>query len=249
MFRAAATILSFDLKTLLRDQFLFVVAGITGLFLIALAAIGINREVLELTHWQPWIAYLLIMFVLSNAGTYGMLFGLIFVEEVETRARAALMVSPIPSTHLTLLRTVNLLIWLSVQPVLFVGFVDAAWQATPLESFEWGLLCLSLAPLGAAFMIILSTIASNRVEALAMGKFFSLATTPPMLLFLLPPDVWYRPLFLTFPTTPAVHGFDAFRNGDTNSAYIWLGAGFSYALIVLVFAVRRFVRASYRVDA
>ncbi len=233
----------------MRDQFLFVVAGITGLFLIVIAAVGLNRDALEVAHWQPWIAYVLIMFLITNVSTYGMLFGLIFVEEVETRARAALMVAPIAPARLTLLRTSSVVIWLVFQPFLFAGLIAAAWQAVPFGLIGWFLICLSLAPLGAVFMIVLSTFASNRVEALALGKFFSIATTPPMLLYLLPPDAWYRHILLIFPTTPAVHGFEEFRAGEPGGGLVWLAWGFVYALALVVIVLRRFVRRSYQVDA
>ncbi|MEM6899122.1 MAG: hypothetical protein AAF583_05055 [Pseudomonadota bacterium] len=238
-----------DLRTLARDNFLATVAGLTGLLLLGISIAGIYRDALGLNHLQPWIPYILIMFLISNVATYGMLFGLVFVEEVETRVRAALAVIPVTLFKQTLIRTMSVFFWLIIQPVLFAGTVAAGWDAVPFGVLEWFFLSVSLAPLGAVFMIVLSTVASNRVEALAMGKFFSAATIPPMLLYLIAEDAWYRSLFLIFPTTPAVEAFEAFRTNDTTVAILWLVAGVTYALALGAYAMRRHIRKSYMISA
>ncbi|MEO0882512.1 MAG: hypothetical protein AAFY34_07230 [Pseudomonadota bacterium] len=247
--QATLSMLGFDARTLMRDHLLIVVAGVTILMLSGIAAAGHFREALGIAHLQPFVPYLLVMFLISNVGTYGMLFGLVFVEEVETRARAALMVVPMPLVQQTLLRTASVMVWLIIQPFLFVTIVATAWEAVPFGVAEWFLLCVALAPLGAVFMIVLSTVASNRVEALAMGKFFSSATVPPMLLYLVAEDAWYRPLFLLFPTTPVVQAFEAFRAESSTTAILWLIAGLAYAFALGVIAMRQYIRKSYSIDA
>ncbi|MEM7663123.1 MAG: hypothetical protein AAF292_12825 [Pseudomonadota bacterium] len=245
----ALAILSFDLRTLRRDGFLATVAGLSALLMIGIAIIGVYREDLDVEHLQTWIPYLIIMFLVSNVGTYGMLFGLVFVEEVETRVRAALMVVPVPPVELALLRTANVFLWLIVQPVLLSVILAAGWDLVQVSVFDWFLLCLSLAPLGAVFMIVLSTVASNRVEALAMGKFFSAATIPPMLLYIIADDAWYRHLFLVFPTAPAVHAFEALRAESATAAMTWMIVGAMYALILGALSMRQYVRKSYGISA
>ncbi|MEM9668553.1 MAG: ABC transporter permease [Pseudomonadota bacterium] len=245
----ALMLLRFDAQSLWRDNFLITVAGITGLLLAAIGLAGQFREVLGVDHLQMWIPYVLILFLISNAGTYGMLFGLVFVEEVETRARAALMVLPMDPVHQALIRTLSVVVWLLVQSVLFAWIVAAGWDAVPFGLFGWCLLAVALAPLGAVFMLTLSTVASNRVEALAMGKFFSGASTPPILLYLIAEDAWYRHLFLILPTTPAVHAFEALRAGEDSIALLWVAAGITYALLLGLLALRRYIRKSYMISA
>jgi len=247
--RATLSMLSFDLRTLLRDHLLAMVAGLSAIFMVGFGIAGLYRVELGIEHWQPFVPYVLIMFLISNVATYGMLFGLVFVEEVETRARAALMVVPMNPAYQAGLRTVSVLIWLIVQPVLFAWVFSSGWDAVPFGFFEWLALCVALAPLGAVFMIILSTVASNRVEALAMGKFFSSATIPPMLLYLIQDDAWYRALFFVFPTTPAVYAFEAFRAEQSGYAFTWLLLGVAYALGLGVLVMRRFLRKSYGISA
>lgn len=246
---AALSLIGFDIRTLLRDHLLAVIAGVTIVMFMSIALAGHYREALGISHLQPYVPYLLIVFLISNVGTYGMLFGLVFVEEVETRARAALMVVPMPLVHQTLIRTTSVMIWLVLQPIVFVTFVAAGWQAVPFGIFEWFLLCAALAPLGAVFMIVISTVASNRVEALAMGKFFSSVTVPPMLLYLIAEGVWYRQLFLIFPTTPAIHAFEAFRAENSSLAMIWLLVGLIYAVVLWAIAMRWFASKSYSISA
>lgn len=243
------SLLRLDAQTLLRDSFLTVVAGITALLLILFGVAGLNRDVLGLSGIEPWVVYILTLFAITNTGTYGMLFGLVFVEEVETRVRAALMVTPIRLEHLVLGRSASVFLWLLVQPFVFVSFVGAAWSIEEIGPIQWFMVCCALAPLGAVFMIILSTIASNRVEALAMGKFFSAATAPPILLYLLPPDSWYQHLFLIFPTTPIIHALDAFKSEQDPVAAAWLLLGTFYALLLLTLAVRHHVRKSRYISA
>ena len=103
--------------------------------------------------------------------------------------------------------------------------------------------------IGPVIMIAMSTFASNRVEALAMGKLFSAITTPPALLYLLPADAWYRLVFLIFPTTPVVHAYEAFRQGSDMTGYLWLVWAVLYAGGLTALAVRRYLRKSYGIVA
>lgn len=248
-YRILISVLKADRRTLLRDRFLIVVAIFTVLFLLGFGIAGIYRDALEITYIQPWVPYILIVFLISNTGTYGMLFGLVFIEEVETRVRAALMVLPINAAYLTITRTLTVVIWLIIQPFILVAGVALAWNAVPFGFIEWLMLCFVLSPLGAVFMVILSTIASNRVEALAVGKFFSIATTTPMLLYLFPAEAWYNHLFLVFPTTPIIHAYEAFRVHETGLAIAWLVGGFIYVMLLLAWATRRYIQKSYMVTA
>ena len=243
----AFSILRFDAMTLARDNFLAVIAGITAILVAVFALAGLYRHELGIDHFQPFVRYFVLIFLVSNVATYGMMFGLIFVEEVESRVRAALMIAPVHAAYLTILRTSSVMVWLTIQPFLFTALVATLWGAVSFGIWPWLALSIALAPLGAVFMIALSTLAANRVEALAFGKFFSMLTLPPMALFLLPAQAWYNFLFLIFPTTPTIYAFNAFEAGEPLTAMLWLLWGMIYSLALIALATRRYIRHSYKV--
>lgn len=245
----AVTILAFDLRSLARDSLLPTIALLLSVFLGAIAVIGFNRESLGLEFLAPWVPYFVLFSLLTNVSTFGMLFGLILVEEVETGTRAALMVSPVPAARLVLLRTPWLLLLLVVLPPAAAYGIGYAWDVAVFAFVHWVVLAAVVAPLGAAIMISISTFAANRVEALALGKLYGAFTAPPILLAVFPEDAWYRYLLQVLPTAPVVEAFEALEAGRTQSAYLWLLWATIYIALAVFASVRRFVRRSYRVTA
>lgn len=247
--KRAATILAFDLRNLSRDSLLPTILSLVACFFVAIVVAGLNREALGLAFLEPWVPLLLLFILVTNLSSFGMLFGLILVEEVETGTRAALMVSPIPAARLVLLRTPWILLSLTLLPLAAVYGTYYAWDVTAFALVHWVVLAAVLAPLGAAIMISISTFATNRVEAMALGKFYSVFTVPALLLVLLPDGAWYRYLFQVLPTAPVVEAFEALAAGRAQSAYLWLLWAVIYIALVVLASVGRFVRRSYRVAA
>lgn len=249
MIKRAAAIIAFDIRNLSRDGMLAMLIIVTLGFAGLLVAAGLNREALGFERAQNWVPYLSIFYLITNVGSMGMIFALVLIEEAETGARAALMTTPVPPRRLLLWRTAPIILWLTIQPLALVYALAWSWDAPILSLAEWLSISFSLSTLGAAAMILLATAASNRVEALALGKFAAAVTAPAMLLYLAPADAWWRALLYIFPTAPAIEAFEAFRADRPEAAYLWLAAGVAYAALIFAAAVRGFLRRSYRVVA
>tara|TARA_R110002072_G_scaffold205996_3_gene363773 strand:- start:155 stop:910 length:756 start_codon:yes stop_codon:yes gene_type:complete len=249
VFKSFAAIMQFDIRLIARDQLLLLIVIMIAVIVAALTLAGHYRAGLGLEGFGQWLPYFLILAVISNPASYGMVFGLLLVEEVETRVRSALLITPVGPVWFVLMRTPLLVVMLTL-----IGFgmgygIGTAWGFDALSGVQWLAISAVTAMIGPAIMILMSTFASNRVEALAMGKLFSAITTPPVLLYLLPDDAWYRVAFLIFPTTPVLHAFEAFRQGADVSGYQWLIWAILYAIGLTALAVRRYLAKSYGVVA
>lgn len=249
MFKSFAAILQFDTRSIARDQLLLLIVLMIAVMATALTLTGHYRAELGLEGLQAWLPYVMILAVISNPASYGMVFGLLLVEEVETRVRAAILITPVAPGWFVLMRTPMLVVMLTM-----VGFgmgygIGTAWGMDEVSGLQWLAISVATAMIGPVIMIAMSTFASNRVEALAMGKLFSAITTPPILLYLLPADAWYRVVFLIFPTTPVVHAYEAFRQGSDSTGYLWLVWAVIYAGCLTALAVRRYLRKSYGIVA
>ncbi|MEL7486727.1 MAG: hypothetical protein AAGJ87_05860 [Pseudomonadota bacterium] len=248
MVRRLVSVIAFDMRAVLRDQFMYLLLLIIGVLYGLFAGVGMNREALGVAGLTQWIPYVLILSIITNPSSFGLLFGFLLIEEVETKVRAALMTTPVPPLALLAMRTPLTIVVLTATALLLVASLNAAWgRPVALAFHQWLALAVSAAFIGAAVMISISTLASDRVAALALGKFYSGLTAPPALLYLAPPDAWWRPLFLFFPTTPIVKAYDSFRAGASAAAWAWLAFGVLYVGVLTAFAARRYLRKSYAI--
>ena len=247
MLGSLTAILSFDARSIARDQFLLLVVLIVATLFGGLSLVGYMREDVGASVIQPWIPYVLVLAIIANPASFGMVFGVFLIEEMETKVRAALMITPFPPVLFLLMRTPLLILFLTATGLVAGISLSAAWEVSELTLFQWFAVSVSGAFIGVPVMISISTIASNRIEAMASVKFYSAFVIPPILMYLLPSEAWYRMLFLIFPTAPTVHAYEAFREGSDNAAYLWLLLGFVYAAVLTAFSIRRYLRKSYGV--
>jgi len=143
------------------------------------------------------------------------------------------------------------LVWVTLTlSALFLALaINASWQAVRLDWSQWLGLCLTAAFIGPAVMISIASFASNRVEALALGKVCGVFTAPALLLYLTPADAWYRWLFFVFPTAPIIEAYEAFRDGAERAGWLWLLWGALYIAALISLSVRIYLRRSYRITA
>ncbi len=240
------TILSFDARNLIRDRLLFNLVCVMTFVVIGLSAAGIFRQELGIADFAPWVPYLIILFLITNPGTYGLMFGLGLVEEVETQVRQALLLTPVNAVMLIGLRTLVVLVWLIAQGWAFAVCVSTAWGVTALGSVNWLTLSILVSPLGAVLMILTATFAKNRIEALAMGKAFSVATAPAILSYLVPDQSWFKTLFWIFPTTATVEVFNAIKDESETHATIWISIGSVYVTALILIVSGIYIHQTYR---
>ncbi len=180
-------IITMDLRRLLRDKFLL---G-TALYIMGVAVAlrwlvpWFQSRLLEgtgfdiATHVPMGVSY----FVLVNSSVLtGMLGGFLLLEEREERTLPALMVTPTP---------------LAVQLVTLGGMIVLAGTLIPIVlSIAIGVgvpplgaavvTSVAGAPMGVALALMLATVATNKVEALAAMKFTSILGLVPVGAYFLP---------------------------------------------------------------
>ena len=239
------SILRFDLRAIARDHLLALIVVLITIVISVVFGVGLMRTELGAEPARHWIRYLVILSIISNSGSFGMVFAVLLIEEIETGVRSAIMTTPFPPAQFLLMRTPLLIVLLTMIGTATGWALSFAWDLSALSFPQWVVLALAGALVGPAVMLSLSTFASNRLEAMAMGKFYSWIVTAPILIYMLPTDAWYRHLFMVLPTTPLINAYEAFQNGASVNAYLWLLFGAIYATFLTGLAVHFFLRRQY----
>jgi ABC-type transport system involved in multi-copper enzyme maturation permease subunit len=207
--------------------------------------LGIFQQ--HLPGWAAWFPFMIALALVGGPSGFGVLFGLLMVDENDSGVRQALVVTPVPPTTLILTRTVVATVWMCVWPVLTISVMNAAWQAIDLPALEWMAIILCYALLTPALALAIPTLSADKVEALAVFKGLSFVCLIPLALYFVAADAWYRPLFLVSPTAWGIEAFDAFRAGSP-AGFGWAAGGAAYALILLGAATYYFRRNVYRLN-
>jgi fluoroquinolone transport system permease protein len=243
---AVAAIIRLDLRGILRDNVMYINVLVSVVTVAAITVLGLLQE--HLPGWRDWFPLMIALSLVSGPGGFGYLFGLLMVDENDTGVRNMLSVTPVRPTTLILTRTAVATAWLCVWPALTITIMNAAWQAIDLPLVEWAALILSLALLTPALALAIPTLASDKVEALAVFKGLTFVTLAPLAIYFLDADAWYRYVFLLSPTGWAVQAFDAFL-AESAAGYLWAAGGAVYALVLLGCAIHFFRRNVYKLYA
>jgi hypothetical protein len=185
------------------------------------------------------------MGLVGGPAAFAFLVGSLMVEEGETGVRWALAVAPIRPRELLLARTAVAAAWTCAWPLASVYVMNAAWRVVELSVREWLMVIVPLALLTAGFVLIIPTLARDKVSALAVLKALSFVSLIPLALFLIPSHAGYRFLFLLSPTAWAVEAFRALVAAEGGAAW-WAVGGTGYAVALVLIALHYFERNVYR---
>jgi fluoroquinolone transport system permease protein len=243
---AVTAIVRLDIRGILRDNVMYINVLLSAVIMAVIAVLGLFQR--ELPGWIEWFPFMIALSLIGGPGGFGYLFGLLMVDENDSGVRSMLAVTPVPPTTLILTRTVVATAWMCVWPAITVTIMNSTWQAIHIPPLQWFAMIISLAILTPALALAVPTLASDKVEALAIFKGLTFVTLTPLALYLIDADAWYRDLFLLSPTAWAIRAFDAFLNSDING-YGWAAGGALYALGLLAVAVYFFRRNVYKLYA
>lgn len=177
-------LLARDLRVVVRDP-LLVLLVFYGLVIAAVA-----RFVVPLIPVDDLGLYLAPAVPLIGVLLVGSIFGLLIVEERESRTWLLLRVLPVSDTSLT-----GYLFLLTAALALISAFASAAVYGQPVvRPAVWagGIAAAALCAPLLAFS--LGAVASNKIEAMALGKAMNLPVVLPILAFVVP-DPWHRLLW------------------------------------------------------
>jgi hypothetical protein len=184
-----SALLSKDLRAILRDRLLvFLIAYVTLLAVVA-------RLVIPLVPIDGLGLYLAAAIAMSGVLMVGAVLGFLIVEEREARTWLLLRVLPVSDAALG-----GYLFLLSAGVGLAAGTACVAIYGHPV--LHPGLLAagLAVAALGAPlYTLLLGTLASNKIEAMALGKLVNLPVAVPILAFVVPAPwhvlLWWSPWY------------------------------------------------------
>lgn len=242
---AFTAIVLLDIRGILRDNVMFINIGMSVTIVAIITVLGLFQH--QLPGWSDWYPFMIALSLVGGPGGFGVLFGMLMVDENDSGVRQALAVTPVPPTRLILTRTIVATAWMCVWPAITLSIMNATWRTIDIPAIEWVAIILSYALLAPALALAIPTMAKDKVEALAVFKGLTFCTLVPLALYFVAPDAWYRPLFLISPTAWGIESFDAFRAGS-RAGYWWALGGAVYALALLVAAATYLRRIVYKLN-
>ena len=236
--RAILAIIRLDARGIWRDRVALTTVALSLFGTLAITILGHFQD--RLLGWSAWFPFIVAMSLVGGPGGFAFLFGLLMIEEGETGARRALAVTPVQPTTFILTRTVVATAWMSVWPLASVYLMNWTWQVIDLPIAHWIAIVAPLALLTPALALVIPTLASDKVGALAVFKGLSFIMLLPLALYIVPSGAWFRPVFLLSPAGWVVESFQAFLDHLPRSAYWWAVGGATYAVGLLATIVHVF---------
>jgi hypothetical protein len=251
---AVYNVVKLDAMAIQRDQVAVATVALSVLGTLAVTTAGVFEH--RLPGWSDWFPFVIAVSLVQGPGGFGLLFGLLMVDEAETGVREALAVSPVRPTLLITIRTIVPTVWMCVWPPVSIWLMNSTWQAINLHPGEWLAVVGPLALLTPALALLIPTIAADKVGALAVFKALSFVMLAPLALYFIRETAWYRPFFLASPSGWSIEAYRAFLAEDSSygpalgdrwtSGYLWACGGAAYALVLLAISVHFFRRNVYR---
>lgn len=242
---ATTALIQLDTRGILRDNVMLINVGLSTVTAIIITVLGLFQETLP--GWAAWFPFMIALSLVSGPGGFGYMFGLLMVDEGDTRVRQALAVTPVPPILMILTRTFVAMLWLCIWPILTISLMNSTWQALDLPLLNWAAVIVSVAILAPVFALAVPLLAADKVGALAVFKGLTFVTLIPLAMYLVEPDAWYRFLFLASPTGWTIEAFDAFVAGKS-TGYAWAAVGALYNLGLLALCVHFFQKNIYQVQ-
>jgi hypothetical protein len=179
-----AALLRRDVRGIYRDGFLL---AMTGFSLVIALVLRLLVPRIPITHLELYVAPFVI---LMATGLIGTVFGFALIEERETRTSLLMRILPVRSGTLTTY-------WVVVVGgfCLVICLVSAViYGVWPANMPAFLLLCAVTALGTPVVMLLLGTLASNKIEGLAVSKIISGSSMLLVAVFVLPPR-WHIGLF------------------------------------------------------
>lgn len=227
-----------DALNLMRDAFLaYILALPYALVILARWLIPfltdwlMQRFAFDLVPYYPLI--LSFLFVLQAPMMFGIVIGLMMLDERDEDTLTALRVTPFPLTRYALYR-------ITMTATLGIAFVLIA---TPLTGVMPLSLWLALVPIalcsglfGAACALLLATFAGNKVEGIALMKVTGIFLAGPLVAFFIQSD--WQPVMGLLPSYWLAKAFWVAWAGGAFWPYLLVG--FAYFGVICFWLLRRF---------
>lgn len=223
-----------DFKNIIRDRFLVYAAIIFPLLLIIISQIIVQWIAPTLEETLPIAGNYQIIFMLFSSMIpliYGFIAAFLILDERDEHLLTVLRVMPISRNSYLIYRMLFLSIFsfviLLIYPPLS-GLLGEFPQFSYLEYIPIALLLALITPFSA---LLVSTFATNKVQAFAIFKISGTIYILPLFMFLLVDNLKY--IFAPIPNFWALMTLKDVISKGTND-YLHLGIGFVYIIILIV---------------
>ena len=177
-------LIKLDLKNISREFILIILLPVP-LFLALLLKIGFNPLVAFFSNWIDLSMYsslFLIFLITMGPLLVGMMTGLMLVDEGDENILSAIAVTPLGRKGYLIHKLMTPFIW-TFFTLIFVPLISGLWNINYFYFFPIILTASLGAPLEA---LIISVLANNKIEAMAIGKMTGV-------LFIAPFISWFAP--------------------------------------------------------
>ncbi|MGB3632625.1 MAG: hypothetical protein WA982_01145 [Rubrobacteraceae bacterium] len=227
-----------DLKSIRRDSLLIYMLVIPPIMVLAVRLIvpWLTERLavsfgFDLVPYHPML--LSFFFVLQLPLLFGLLVGLLILDERDDDTLTALRVTPISMTGYALYRGGAATLLSTLYVIIALPLTGLAPPSLVLAVIPIAVLSGIMAPL---FGLVLATFASNKVEGLALMKALGIFLLGPLAAYFI--DSNWQLLFGILPTYWPVRAFWAASEGGNFWPYFLVGLTYNLALVVLL--LRRF---------
>lgn len=242
--RSLVAIVALDVRGICRDHVAVATLLLSFVGTAAITLLGTMQD--RLPGWAEWFPLMVAVSLVGSPGGFGLLFGLLMVDEGDTGVRSALAVSPVKPVVFLVTRTVVATTWVLVWPLASVYLMNWTWQVIDLPLAHWLAVVLPLALFTPALALVIPTLADDKVGALAVFKGLSFLMLIPLALYVAPGQAWYRPFFLLSPAAWVMEAYLDFLDGHAASGYWWASGGAAYAVVLFAVVAFAYVRNVYQ---
>jgi fluoroquinolone transport system permease protein len=229
-----------DLKNIRRDSLMLVLLaypillGVLLRWLIPYATVGL-AGVFDVTPYHLLLTSFLGLLIMPMLTGY--LAGFLLLDERDQNTLTVLMVTPLPIQTYALYRVIAPVIISAVGILILVPFIGVA-VLTPEKLLPLALAASLLAPI---FALLLTSVAKNKVQGIAMMKGMSIFMFAPFVAWWVPePWQWLLGLVPTF------WPVKAYWLAAAGEPYLWVAAvGVVYTVALLVVLFKRFQENLY----
>lgn len=187
---------------------------------------------------QDYIPIILMLATMQGAVAFGFIYSMVLVDEKDTQVAKVYGILPVSKFWFVVFRLIPPFFLATLATVLLL-LVEPFYGLPVVSNLVYSTLAGLVSPL---MILVVATIAKNKIEAMTWQKLFNIPLYLPILAFFVPAS--FSLIFAVFPTFWAYQGFNFLINGGNSAVYMLIG--FAHSILLLVWLIKRFTRSHFK---